>query len=71
MLMLSRKRNEEIVINDQIRVVVCEIRGDRVRLGIDAPRETPVDRREIADAKRQTIEGKEVRADGTRPTLPE
>jgi carbon storage regulator len=50
MLVLSRKKNESIVINDDIRVVVIEIRGDKVRLGIEAPKETPVHRREVYEA---------------------
>lgn len=50
MLILSRKRNESIVINDDITIVVVEIRGDKVRLGIDCPKEIPVHRREVYDA---------------------
>ncbi len=50
MLILSRKRNESIVINDDITIVVVEIRGDHVRLGIEAPKEMPVHRREVFDA---------------------
>lgn len=50
MLVLSRKKNESIVINDDITVVVVEIRGDKVRLGIEAPKEVPVHRREVYDA---------------------
>jgi carbon storage regulator len=50
MLVLSRKKNESIVINDDISIVVVEIRGDKVRLGIEAPREVPVHRREVYDA---------------------
>jgi carbon storage regulator len=53
MLVLSRKKNESIVINDDITVVVIEIRGDKVRLGIEAPKEVPVHRREVYDAIRQ------------------
>lgn len=49
MLVLSRKLNEEIVIGDNITVTVVEIRGDRVRLGFDAPRDVTVHRREIYD----------------------
>ena len=37
MLVLSRKKNESIVINNDITVVVVEIRGDKVRLGVEAP----------------------------------
>lgn len=47
MLVLSRKKNESIVINDNITVVVVEIRDGKVRLGIDAPKEVPVHRREV------------------------
>jgi carbon storage regulator len=50
MLVLSRKKNESIVINDDITIVVVEIRGDKVRLGIEAPKECPVHRREVYDA---------------------
>ena len=38
MLVLSRKKNESIVINDDITIVVVEIRGDKVRLGVEAPK---------------------------------
>jgi len=50
MLVLSRKKNESIVINDSITLVVVEIRGDKVRLGIDAPKDVSVHRKEIYDA---------------------
>ena len=50
MLVLSRKKNESIVINDDITIVVIEIRGDKVRLGVEAPKEVPVHRREVFDA---------------------
>ena len=50
MLVLSRKKNESIVINDDITIVVVEIRGDKVRLGVEAPKEGPVHRREVYDA---------------------
>lgn len=50
MLVLSRKKNESIVINNDITVVVVEIRGDKVRLGVEAPKEVPVHRREVYDA---------------------
>jgi carbon storage regulator len=50
MLVLSRKKDESIIINDHIRVTVVEIRGDKVRLGIDAPKEVSVHRREVYEA---------------------
>lgn len=50
MLVLSRKKNESIIINDHIIVTVVEIRGDKVRLGIDAPKDVSVHRREVYEA---------------------
>ena len=47
MLVLSRKKEERIRIGDDIKIVVVEIRGDKVRLGIDAPRHIDVHREEI------------------------
>ena len=47
MLVLSRKQNESIFIDDHIVVTVLSIQGDKVRLGIDAPREMPVHRQEV------------------------
>lgn len=50
MLVLSRKKDEKIVIGDTISIMVIDIRGDKVRLGIDAPRDVTVHRREVYDA---------------------
>ncbi len=50
MLVLSRQRDESIIIGDNIVVTIVDIRGDKVRLGIDAPSEIPVHRREIHEA---------------------
>lgn len=50
MLVLSRQRDESIVINDNVVVTIVDIRGDKVRLGIEAPHEVPVHRREVYDA---------------------
>ena len=47
MLVLSRQRDETIVIGDSIRVTIVEVRGDKVRIGIDAPRDVTVHRQEI------------------------
>lgn len=53
MLVLSRKKDEKIVIGDSIKLMVIEIRGDKVRLGIDAPRDVSVHREEVYDAIRR------------------
>jgi carbon storage regulator len=50
MLVLSRKKSESIIINDDIVITVVEVRGDKVRLGIQAPRDVPVHRKEVMDA---------------------
>lgn len=50
MLVLSRKRDEKIMIGDSITLMVVEIRGDKVRLGIEAPKEVSVHRQEVYDA---------------------
>jgi carbon storage regulator len=50
MLVLSRQRDESIMIGDNVQVTVVDIRGDKVRLGIVAPTEIPVHRKEVFDA---------------------
>jgi len=50
MLILSRKKNEKIRIGDGITIIVVEIRGDVVRLGIEAPKDVPVHREEVYEA---------------------
>lgn len=47
MLVLTRRKNESIVIDEQIRITIVEVRGDKVRVGIEAPKEVPVHREEI------------------------
>jgi carbon storage regulator len=53
MLVLSRQRDETIMIGDNIEVTVVDIRGDKVRLGINAPKEISVHRKEVYDAIRR------------------
>ncbi len=56
MLVLSRKRDEKIVIDHDIIITIVEVRGDKVRLGIEAPADVPVHRREVYDAIRRHME---------------
>ncbi|QDU93041.1 carbon storage regulator CsrA [Lignipirellula cremea] len=56
MLVLSRKRDEKIVIGDGIVITIVEVRGDKVRLGIEAPSDVPVHRQEVYDAIRRQAE---------------
>ena len=53
MLVLSRRIGEEIIINENVRVTVVAVKGDRVRLGIVAPRDVNVDRSEIHERRMQ------------------
>ncbi|MBU1202681.1 carbon storage regulator CsrA [Patescibacteria group bacterium] len=50
MLIISRKRSERIMIGDDIAIIIVDIRGDQVQVGIDAPRSIPVHRHEIYEA---------------------
>ena len=57
MLVLSRQRDESIIIGDNIVITIVDIRGDKVRLGIEAPKEVPVHRQEVYEAiKRKASE---------------
>lgn len=53
MLVLSRQRDETIIIGDDIEITVVDIRGDKVRLGVTAPKEISVHRKEVYDAIRR------------------
>lgn len=65
MLVLSRHRDESIMIGDEIVVTVVDIRGDKVRLGIEAPTQIPVHRQEIYDAiQREKERGDEEAGNG-------
>jgi carbon storage regulator len=57
MLVLSRHKDETIIIGDDIELTVVDIRGDKVRLGIKAPSSVPVHRKEVYDAIRKENEG--------------
>ena len=50
MLILSRKKKESIIINDVITITIVDVRGNKVRIGIDAPKDIPVHRSEVYDA---------------------
>lgn len=50
MLVLSRHKNETIMIGDDVTITIVDIRGDKVRLGIEAPQMIPVHRKEVYDA---------------------
>ena len=57
MLVLSRQKDESIMIGDDVEVIIVDVRGDKVRLGITAPRSIPVHRREVYEAiKREKAE---------------
>jgi carbon storage regulator len=57
MLVLSRKKDEKIIIGDNITLMVIEIRGDKVRLGIDAPKDVSVHREEVYNAIKRERNG--------------
>ena len=63
MLVLSRQRDESIMIGDNIVVTIVDIRGDKVRIGINAPTEIPVHRQEVYEA----IQRENLKAAGLQP----
>ena len=56
MLVLSRKKNESIVIDGAVTITIVEVRGDKVRLGIEAPREVPIHRSEVFESIQKAME---------------
>ena len=67
MLVLTRKRDEKIVIGDSITITIIDIRGGKIRIGIDAPKDVTVHRQEIYDAIQQERDLKASAADGEQP----
>ena len=67
MLILSRKINEKVIIGDDITVSIIEIRGDQVRIGIDAPKIVKVFRQEVFDA----IKAENKAASQSAPVIPQ
>ncbi len=64
MLVLSRQRDETIMIGDEVEITVVDIRGDKVRLGINAPRHVQVHRKEVYEAiKRENAAAANVQVD--------
>ena len=60
MLLLSRQKDESIMIGDNVEITIVDVRGDKVRLGIAAPKEIPVHRKEVYEAiQREKNEQKE------------
>lgn len=65
MLVLSRKLNEKIMVGDDIEITIVDIRGDKVRVGIDAPQDVAIHRKEVYDA----ISNENRRAEKIRPLV--
>jgi len=57
MLVLSRQRDQSIMIGDDIEITIVDVRGDKVRVGINAPRHVSVHRKEVYEAIRRENEG--------------
>lgn len=70
MLVLSRQRDETIMIGDDIEVTVVDIRGDKVRLGINAPKDISVHRKEVYDAIRRENRAAQEAAEAENKGLP-
>jgi carbon storage regulator len=72
MLVLSRQKDESIMIGDDVEITIVDVRGDKVRLGITAPKEIPVHRREVYEAiKREKNEHKDVQPEQQHRDQPE
>ncbi len=65
MLVLSRKIGEAVLLGDDIKIMIVDIRGEKVRIGIDAPKDLPVHRQEVYDAIRRLQAEYDNHDDGT------
>jgi carbon storage regulator len=71
MLVLSRQRDQTIMIGDDIEITVVDIRGDKVRLGITAPKTVPVHRKEVYEAiKRENQAAAQMQPEDVKPIIP-
>ncbi|MBM4118587.1 carbon storage regulator CsrA [bacterium] len=70
MLVLSRKRDQSIIVGESIKITVVDVRGDTVQLGIEAPRQITIYREEIYDAIREANQEALDRGDGNGGALP-
>jgi carbon storage regulator len=59
MLVLSRQKDESIMVGDDVEITIVDVRGDKVRLGITAPKDIPVHRREVYEAIKREKEQKQ------------
>jgi len=66
MLALSRKKNEAIIINNNVEITILEVKGDQVKIGISAPKEVPVYRKEvyiqIEEANKESVSAESMEA---------
>ena len=67
MLVLSRQKDESIMIGDDVEITIVDVRGDKVRLGISAPKNIPVHRREVFEAIQREKKQKEAQKQKDKP----
>jgi len=66
MLVLSREKDQSIMIGDDVKITIIDVRGDKVRLGFEAPKTIPIHRQEIYDAiQREKQKKNATKPDGT------